>query len=439
MPKVLLLYPGPVSFRQAQVAAHRGALEAHGIELVLADDYIVDSDRDFFAETLALPAPEQVGEALRIVEAWLARNTIDAVLAQSEAGLLLGALVAQKLGLPCVAPDAALLTVNKFLSRERLASARLAQPRYVLASTSAEVRAFARDAGYPVVLKGVASALGRLVTLVNDDAAVDDAVAHVRARLPESTDIRRLVDFCATARLDMGCDPARQFLVEAFAHGVAIETDGVIAGSGIHTFGATEQVLSKPPLFFMKGYLLPADRTDAELAAIERTSDAALRALGLTNTGFSIEMRLARGVASIIEVNGRLGWDEGFGEMFATITGMQPAFRALQIALGIDVPFVRRRDLRCALASSSCYEDAIVKRLPDAAAIARVEKQFDVRADHATYEGARMFAPPHPDVTPHVMWALATHPLSSHDAYETARSAVDSFEVEFEAVPPATF
>lgn len=431
MPKILLLYPGPVGFRQAQIAGHRAVLDAYGIELVLADDFVVESDRDYFVDTLALPAPEHVGAALAIVEAWLARNPIDAVLAQSEAGVLLGSLVARKLGLPCVTPEAALLSVSKYLCRERLAIARVPQPRYTLASDSADVRAFARDVGYPVVLKGVASALGRLVTMVRDESELDAAAERVRAGLPISTDIQRLVDFAQVARCDLGCDPTRQFLVEAFARGVPIETDGVIAARTIHTFGVTEQVLSKPPLFFMEGYLLPADRGDDELRAIERTSDDALRALDLSNTGFSVEMRLERGVASIIEVNGRLGWDEGFGDLFATMTGAQPAFQTLQIALGLDVPFTRRDDVRCAIAYSSCYADAIVKRLPDAATIARIERECGVRAEHATYEGARMFAPPHPDVTPHVMWALATHPTSSRAAYDRARAAVDRFEVEY--------
>lgn len=432
--RVLVFYPGPVSFRQAQVAEHRATLAALGIELVLADDYVDPSDGAFFAETIALPPPARVREALSCIEHWLARNRVHAVLAQSEGSLLLGSLVARSLGVPCITPEAALLTSSKFACREALAHARVPQPRFVLASTAADVRAFANSVGYPVVLKGVASALGRLVTLVRDENAVESAVERVRAGLMTSVDIERLVEFGSVARIDLGCDPRAQFLVEEFAHGAPVETDGVVAGAEIRTFGVTEQVLSKPPLFFMEGYLLPADRPAIELAHVERVSDDALRALDVTNTGFSIEMRLDAGRASIIEVNGRLGWDEGFGDLFAAVLGVQPAFATLQIALGAARPFARSAGVHAALAYACCYADRNVRRVPDAAELARVERAHGVRAGLAVHVGDRVFAPPHADATPHIAYALATDANSSRVAYARARSAVDELSIEFDEI-----
>ncbi len=430
MASVLVLYPGTVSFRQEQVQTHAPMLEALGLQLVLAHDGFVESDRRFFDDVIEMPPPEDVVGGLRAVEKWLGAHAIDAVLAQSEDALPLGALVARKLGLPGITPEAALLTTNKYSCRERLAAAQVPQPRFALVSSAAGARAFAREVGYPVVLKGVASALGRLVTLVDGEGELDGKVARLLAALPRSADIRRLADFARAGDLDLGCDPRREFLVEAFARGAPVETDGLMVGDDVLLFGVTEQALSPPPIFYMEGYLLPADRPRNELEAIERTSAAALVALGVTNAGFSVEMRLERGAASIIEVNGRLGWDEGFGDLFAAVTGAQPAFLALQLALGARPEFVRRPDVASALAYRSHYADGIVTRVSGPQELAAIEAAHDVRVGLVLHPGARLFAPPNPDVSPHLAWALATDPRSSRAAYARARAAVAEIVVD---------
>lgn len=289
--------------------------------------------------------------------------------------------------------------------------------------------------GFPVVLKASASALARLVTLVRGDAEVDDAVARIRAGLALSPDVRRLVEFGRVAGLDLGHDPLDAFLVESFARGLPLETDGVVSRDVIGTFGVTEQILTSPPLFFFEGYLTPADLPDADLALVEATSDAALRALGVRDTGFSIELRLDGARASILEVNGRLGWDEGFGDLFACITGAQPVLLTLQIALGQPVTVERRRDVRAAVAYSACYADRVVTNIPSAEQIAEVEREFGVMAGTCVWPGDRMVAPPDPEATPHLAWALARDPSSSRLAYEAARRALDHLPVELAREP----
>ncbi|MBL8858895.1 MAG: hypothetical protein JNL28_10350 [Planctomycetes bacterium] len=436
MAKALIFYPGPIHFREAQVALHRPALEELGLELVLADDRLSPSDSDYFADTIELPSAQYVSASLRCVERWLRTNEAHAVVAQSEAGLLLGALAAARLGVPCISPEAAHLTTNKFRCREVLHDAGVAQPRFTLARTAQDVRAFASTVGYPVVLKGIASALGRLVTLVRDEGAVEHCVARVRSGLDTSVDIARLVDFGHVLGCDLGCDPHTDFLVEAFAHGDPVETDGVVSGLEIRNFGVTEQELSQPPFFFMEGYLLPAQRSAAELQAIEAISDRALTSLGVANTGFSNEMRFHAGAASIIEINGRLGWDEGFGDMFALATGAQPAFQMLEVALGRRSEFSRRTDLHAALAYAMCYEDRIVERIPTASEIETIERECDVRIGLAVHAGDRMYAPPHAETSPHLAFALASGDATSRASYARARRAVDKLRFGLTSVPP---
>src|SRR5438552_18341900 len=130
MANVLVLYPGSASFRQEQVRAHAPLLEALGLRLVLAHDGIVESDLRFFGDVIEMPPPEDVIGGLRAVEKWLGTRAIDAVLAQSEDALPVGSLVARNLALPCITPEAALLTTNKLSCREKLAAVHVSQPRF---------------------------------------------------------------------------------------------------------------------------------------------------------------------------------------------------------------------------------------------------------------------------------------------------------------------
>jgi biotin carboxylase len=396
---------------------------------------VQDSDREFFDDVVELPPCDHVVEGWRVLEDWLDRREVDAVLSQSEPAILLGALAARKAGRPGILPESALLCVSKYLCRRALARAGVPQPRFALGRSAAEVRRFAGENGYPVVLKATASALGRLVTFVRTAAEVDGAVERMRAALPESTDVRRLAEFAAASGIDLGYEPRSEFLIEAFSRGDPVETDGIVAGRAPRTFGVTGQVLTKPPYFFVEGYLLPADRPDSEIDAIERVSNAALEAVGATDTGYSIEMRIENGRTEVIEVNGRLGWDEGFGDLFEVVTGFQPAFLCLQVALGASPEFRRRTDVRCALAYQSTYADGIVRKLPSEAELEAI-RHIGVGAGLAVHEEERTFAPPHPDATPHLGWALATDPNSSRSAYDRARIAVD--RMRFRIEPLAT-
>jgi hypothetical protein len=116
------------------------------------------------------------------------------------------------------------------------------------------------------------------------------------------------------------------------------------------------------------------------------------------------------------------------------VTGAQPAFQALEIALGRAQPFTRRADVRSALAYACCYDDRIVARVPSADEVTRVEQAHGVRCGLAVHAGERVFAPPHPDATPHLAFALATDARSSRTAYARARTAVDALRFDLEPV-----
>jgi hypothetical protein len=319
--------------------------------------------------------------------------------------------------------------VNKYHSRRLLAAAGVPVPPFKLVEDAAQVRRFGREYGYPIVLKAVASSMARLVTLVAGEQEVEEAVASLRRRLSGSTDLQRLAGFARAARLELGCDPLRQFLVEHFVKGVPVECDGLIVGERVCSFGVLEQVPSRDPPFFFEGYMLPTESAQVDAEKALRVSEAAVRAVGLADAGFAVEMCAGKAGVQVIEVNGRLGLDDGFAEMFHLRTGQQPMLSAARLALGDRRPPVLRQSGCLGLAYRNCYREAWVVRLPTCADL-RCAGEESLLMGLAAVEGKRFHAPPHPEAYPHVAWALGRHAGSSREAYAIARAALARLPIE---------
>ncbi len=432
MPTVLVLYPGLSDIRRHHLRRHRWALRLLGFRIVLADDTVDPEDLRAFDEVLRLPPADEVAEAVGLLERFCAGRRIDGVVAQWEPSLPAGSLLAHALGLPGPGVEAAFRSINKLLCRQVLAKAGVQVPAFALVQSAEAVERFACRHGYPVVLKAVASTLGRLVTLVEDAGQVEAAVRGMRDRLALAPDVRRLVGFARAAGLDPGCDPTREFLVEAFCPGTPVEIDGVVYRGEPLPYGITDQVLSPPPRFCVEGYLLPAERPEGATRRIEEASRAAIEAVGLCDAGFSVELREAEDAVRIIEVNGRLGWDEGFGDLFEALTGDQPLLHAAQVALGRR-PRWRPKPVAAAVAYASCLEHAQVTRVPGSREIREAERTA-ARVAVVVAPGARIWQLGHPQARPHLAWALATDRRSSRAAYQAARAAVDRLRFDLEPV-----
>ncbi|MCJ7521448.1 MAG: ATP-grasp domain-containing protein [Dehalococcoidia bacterium] len=430
---LLVLYPVVETFHYEQLALCKSQLEGVACRFVLADDCIQGSDIRVFDEIIEVPPPERLSEAYNVLRGWCDKHRPDGIFMQSEVGLLLGSLLAREFGLPGPSVEAAHLCTNKYLCRVVLSNAGVPRPLFRLAESESDVRCIAKEFGYPLVLKGVVSAMSRLVTLVSAEDQIETAVRRVRKGLGESVDILRLESFRHTAKIELGCDPRRQFLVESFVRGKPVETDGVVAGDKIITYGIVEQVGSTEPPFYIEGYLLSAEYSDPEELETYRISDKALRAVGLRDSGFSIEMRICDVETCVIEVNGRLGYDEGFWDMFQIRAHSHPLTHTLKIALGMEPRQNVNSGPCAALAYYCCYTDSIVEKLPTSEELRHLNLD-GIKLCLSAREGMRIFAPPHPEAYPHIAWALVEHPLSSRKAYESGRLAVNNLGISFRPV-----
>lgn len=139
-------------------------------------------------------------------------------------------------------------------------------------------------------------------------------------------------------------------------------------------------------------------------------------------------MRVKDGVIRIIEVNGRLGWDEGFTDLFQVHTHQDRISQVVRMALGIGLEIVHDTSRFAALVYRSCYYDGIVEELPTKDEIRRMGNE-EIKLGLATNKGARFFSPPNPEVYPHLAWTLATHPASSHAAHAFARQTLEKLNI----------
>lgn len=365
--------------------------------LILASDVVTQEDMAVYDRCIQLPPVTEVAETIKMLSAVEA----DRVIVQTEYGLLPGSLIAQERGLPAPTPEAALLCTNKWLFRQASRRHGVPVPEFALCRGVADVRRFAQS--FPIVLKPIASTHQRLVTKVDSPEELEEHVQRLKAAIPTALDVVRCNDFARHARLDMDCDPTQEFLAEEFIDAPPLETDGLVFGDQMDMFGVVQQVHTDTPHFFIEGYLFPADNADR--SQLESVSRQALSAIGLTNAGFSIEFR--GGV--VIEVNGRLGEDEGFPDMFKAAIGKYPILKWIEGDMSPSRP-----SAPVAVAYKCWYEGGTVESVPasDGAVV-------------LVSAGQCLYAPPHPDILPHLAYALATHPASSREAYKKARAIVD--------------
>jgi hypothetical protein len=389
--------------------AVRRTLPALGLErAILATDEPTLEDALAYDEVVRLPPSSDVLATLAAVE----RIAADHVFFQTEFGLLVGSLLASRRGLPGPTPRAAHLCTNKWRSREALAGDGVPVPRHALCRTGDDVRAQAL--GWPVVLKPLASTLGRGVTRVACDEDLDDAVAALRAFLPGAPDVRRLASFARVSGEDVGCDPTTTFLAEEFAHGPPREADGLVFGDRVDLFGVTEQRVRDASGFYIEAYLLPAD----EPGRAAEHAVAAVRASRLTDSGFSVELR----GDVVIEVNGRLGEDDGFPELFRAALGSYPMEKWLR---GDGRP--SRAHGAHALAYVNRYEPGVLRH------VGAVPPGVVLTAP----DGTAIPAASDPAFRPHVAYAIASHPTSSRAALVDAQRRLAGLSLTFGDVVPA--
>jgi biotin carboxylase len=433
--RILILYPGLHGERARLLEPYKWRLRLGRVKVILADDRVHSEDAGVFADILEMPSAEDAAGAWQVLARYLEKHPVDGIISQSEPGLLLGARAARQFGLPGPSVEAALSTVNKFDSRTRLAAAGVAQPAFELVGDAQGVRRFAAEHGWPVVIKAVASSRQRLVLKVSGELDLEQTVAHMRAELPAARDVRRLVSFAELEGVDLGLDPFQEFLVEAFQVGRPVECDGVIAGHEPYWFGICEQLICDQPGFIIEGYALPGRvSVEQEFQALS-TARIAVETLGLNHTGVSVELALSPDGPHIIEVNGRLPWDDGLNELIQASTGCNPGVLMLKVAAGKSLSRVRTRQ-HAALIYRCNFDEGLLTQLPNTTQLKALTSREKSPLLFARL-GDRLLPAEHPDSRPHVAGFLATDSKHTQRAVEIARAGLTGLQLGIQPTCPA--
>jgi hypothetical protein len=282
----------------------------------------------------------------------------DGVVGTKDRSALLAAIVAERLGLPGPSPAALLACQHKPTSRRH-------QQRLLPAATPAFALADGQPPfPFPFFVKPTVGRLSQAARRVDDLAAFraleppPDGYAHGVARLAR----------LAGEHLD-GLDA---LLAEELVEGRELTLEGFVRRGRVSVIGATDSV-HYPQTRSFERFEYPSALTAPELTRLERMTEQLVRAHGLDDAFFNLELALPRlsppesavdGVR-IIELNARLASQfarllelchgrSSYEALFALACGDDPAWDVRSAPRGVAVSHVLR-----------AFSDAVVEAIPE--------------------------------------------------------------------------
>jgi biotin carboxylase len=322
--RLLLLVP-TTTYRTADFLAAAQTLD---VEMVVASDRpsVLEAERPENLLTLDFANPEKSAET---VARFARRHPIHAVVPVDDLTTVVGAKVAEALGLRANPVGAVATTRNKHAMREALRSARVASPPYWLFTLADDPADAAGRVTYPCVLKPTILAASRGVIRADDDAGFVAAFRRIEAIL-------------RTPEVAAHGDGADQILVEGFIPGREVALESLLVDGALKVLA----LFDKPdpldgPFFEETLYVTPSRLPAAEQEAIRHVTGWAAVALGLREGPVHAELRVNAAGPWVIElaarsIGGLCSRTLRFG------TGMSLEEVILRHALGIEVDSLER-------------------------------------------------------------------------------------------------
>ena len=276
-----------------QTRAFGDVAQRLGIELVFATDRCHVLDDPWRDEAIPIRFFDEAGSVAAILESARVRR-IDGVLALGDRPTVIAAGVMAALGLPGHPPEAAQVSRNKRLTRERLRDAGLPVPWFVATSVEADVSTLVSSLSFPCVVKPLALSGSRGVIRADDAVSFAAAFDRLRALL-RSPDIR-------VER----SEAHGEVLIEGFIPGREYALEGLLHHGELHVLA----LFDKPdpldgPFFEETIYVTPSIAPEAEQAAIVEGIRRAAAAIGLRHGPVHAECRVNDAGVFVLEVAAR--------------------------------------------------------------------------------------------------------------------------------------
>jgi Biotin carboxylase len=212
------------------------------------------------------------------------------VVGTDDATVELACLVAQALGLPHNAPEAALIARRKDLARARLLRAGLPVPAHRRIDLKQALEGQLSDTQFPCVVKPLSLSGSRGVIRADNPQQLVSACERVRAILSgiKEDEIRNHV------------------LVEAYLPGLEVALEGMLARGELVVLALFDKPDSLEGPYFEETYYITPSRLDAALQdRIRRRVAEACAAYGLTEGPVHAELRVHDREAWILEIAAR--------------------------------------------------------------------------------------------------------------------------------------
>jgi biotin carboxylase len=310
-----------------QTADFRRAAAGMGVDVVLGTDRCHVLAEAWPEGALALDFRDPAHAASQIAGSDGAAQ-LAGIVATDEKTALIGALAAERLGLPFNPVEATRATGDKLRLRRCLAQAGVPQPAFRLVALGEDPAALAPALRFPVVLKPRHLSTSRGVMRADDAGELAERFARLT---------RLLADPELVAR-----DPeaAASVLIEEFVAGPEVAFEGLLRAGRLQALA----LFDKPdpldgPFFAETIYVTPSRLPPETQRAIEARVAEAAAAIGLCEGPIHAELRLGTGDPVVIEVAAR------------SIGGL--CGRALRFGAGLSLEEVIiahavRRELACA-------------------------------------------------------------------------------------------
>lgn len=176
---------------------------------------------------------------------------------------------------------------DKAMMRDRLTKAGLRRPEYASVADPRAARAWAKRAGFPVVVKPADGTGSIGVRRVSSPTEVEEAAA-VAIRNSYSA----------------------RCVIEKELDGPEYSVESVSWGDGrVHTYGITAKQLGRHPFFVEHGHIHPASLSSIDSDGIVAEVHRALDAFGMTTGASHAEVIVTDEGPTIVEIAGRLGGD----------------------------------------------------------------------------------------------------------------------------------
>lgn len=262
--------------------------------------------------------------------------TIDGLLCTYENYIIFKAAAGESLGVPSISMESALACTDKYLMRSRFLEYNPSlTPQFTRVTSKDQLRAFAKKAGYPLVLKPTNLMKSLLIHTCNNqdelEAAYDDMTEQLDATYAKVRVTER--------------SPA--IIAEQFITGNMCSVAGFVDSNGevFLADGIAELTTAKQAGFadnFLYSRVLPADIPAEQKERIFATAREGVKALGMTSSPAHIEIIYNDTEVKIVEIGARIGGFRPF--LYKQSYGIDLLEQEVNAAIGAPIDVTR--DLR---------------------------------------------------------------------------------------------